>query len=602
MSENRALNSSALDLFTQAQLLQQSGRVPEARAIYEQIIAADPQDARAIHYLGMSDYQGGELELGLQRVNRSIVLSPQNSTFYSNRGSLALARTQTQSAESDYRRVVVLSPALVDARLVLGEILWRNKKYSSALLILTEAVALDPGSGRVWLGISHLYVDTKFYKGARAALSRIGLLHHEENLEILFQRGSVEYLDGDSFGASRSFLRLLSLRPGHVECYFRLGSTLLGMGNLASALQNLRCAVYLNPLHATAAFNMGICFDEYGRIETAITWYMRSRGVDPSYADCDIAIASAFFRLGRFRDGWSFYEARWRSETLAFKSVLTPRLETSRYEFDGDGLSKRVLIWAEQGVGDEVMFGSLLTEFRGLCGEMLLQVDRRLKGLFERSLPGVKVFARDEKVPEELYDEQIPMGSLGQWLRPTPESFEGKGGRYLSAQEGLAARLRAELGVKSEERLIGLSWRSQAPTTGLKRSLSLSELGRGLRGWRGARFVNLQYGDVKEEIAAFRRESGIEVLSYERVNNLEDLEGLSGLIEACDLVVSVGNATAHLSGALGQKTWVLLPYVAGWRWLHEGDRCPWYESVRLFRQSEPGRWDALLGQIEASNS
>jgi ADP-heptose:LPS heptosyltransferase len=101
-------------------------------------------------------------------------------------------------------------------------------------------------------------------------------------------------------------------------------------------------------------------------------------------------------------------------------------------------------------------------------------------------------------------------------------------------------------------------------------------------------------------LAALREESGVEVLSHAGIDNREDLEGLAGLIEGCDLVVSVGNATAHLSGALGQRTWVLLPYVAGWRWLHEGSRCPWYESVRLYRQSERGSWTDVLDRISKS--
>jgi len=244
------------------------------------------------------------------------------------------------------------------------------------------------------------------------------------------------------------------------------------------------------------------------------------------------------------------------------------------------------------------MFGGLLREFEGLCGEMLLQVDRRLMGLFGRALPGVRVFERGQRVPEEYYDEQIPLGSLGKWLRPTRESFEGKGGRYLSAREGYGKRLRSELGVGEGERLIGLSWRSASAETGAVRSVSLRELVGALGGGvGGVRFVNLQYGDVREELEELHRERGVEVLSHGGIDNREDLEGLAGLIEGCDGVVSVGNATAHLSGALGQRTWVLLPYVAGWRWLHEGSRCPWYQSVRLYRQSEQGSWMRVLDRL-----
>jgi hypothetical protein len=218
-------------------------------------------------------------------------------------------------------------------------------------------------------------------------------------------------------------------------------------------------------------------------------------------------------------------------------------------------------------------------------------------GLFGRALPGVQVFERGKAVPEELYDEQIPLGSLGKWLRPTRESFEGKGGGYLKAEEGLGLRLRRELGVRDGERLIGLSWRSASAETGAARSVPLVELVGALRGVEGVRFLNLQYGDVGGELECLRRESGVEVLSHPGIDNREDLEGLAGLIEGCDLVVSVGNATAHLSGALGQRTWVLLPYVAGWRWLHEGERCPWYQSVRLFRQAERGQWTTVLENL-----
>jgi hypothetical protein len=129
-----------------------------------------------------------------------------------------------------------------------------------------------------------------------------------------------------------------------------------------------------------------------------------------------------------------------------------------------------------------------------------------------------------------------------------------------------------------------------------------------LGGVEGVRFVNLQYGAVGEELAALREESGVEVLSHAGIDNREDLEGLAGLIEGCDLVVSAGNATAHLSGALGQRTWVLLPpvsarlptgvLVGGWRWLQSGDLCPWYESVKLFRQFTLGDWGDLLAQVQ----
>jgi hypothetical protein len=302
------------------------------------------------------------------------------------------------------------------------------------------------------------------------------------------------------------------------------------------------------------------------------------------------------FRSGQLAGAWRYFDARWRSEALASKNVLTPRLETSRPEFSGARAAARVLVWAEQGLGDEIMYAGLLTEFREMCGEMLLQVDRRLTGLIGRSLEGVRIFERGSAVSEDLYDEQIPIATLGKWLRPSLESFAGKGFRYLRAKKGLSSHFRSRLGVLEGETIVGLSWRSASPTNGLERSINLAQFIRPLV-LPSVRFVNLQYGDVRSEIDALKKSTGLEMVSLPEVDNSEDIEGLAGLIEACDLIVSVGNATAHLSGALGKKTWVLLPYIAGWRWLHEGTTCPWYASVRLFRQTQHSQWESVFSEM-----
>jgi hypothetical protein len=310
-----------------------------------------------------------------------------------------------------------------------------------------------------------------------------------------------------------------------------------------------------------------------------------------------MALTAGFLKFlnDDYATGWLFMESRWRDTNfLQTQGRDSESIRRSRPVFSGC-CSRRILVWGEQGVGDEVMFGGLLREFRGMCGEMLVQLDRRLVGLFERSLPGVKFFVRGEVVDEGLYDEQIPIGSLARYLRPSRESFAGRGGAYLRAKEGLRERFRERMGLDSGERVIGLSWKSAAPETGAARSLGLEELVSALSvSGQKIRFVNLQYGDVESDLRGVRERLGVEVYSESEVDNREDLEGLAGLIEACDEVVSVGNATAHLAGALGKRTYVLLPYVAGWRWLHEGERCPWYDSVTLLRQKKQGEWGGVM--------
>jgi len=196
-------------------------------------------------------------------------------------------------------------------------------------------------------------------------------------------------------------------------------------------------------------------------------------------------------------------------------------------------------------------------------------------------VPGdIEYVERGEKVAESRYESHLAMGSLGLYERPTLESFSGKGGRYLRAESARVERIRRLMGLGAAERAVGISWRSSNAETGAMRSVELKELVVALRG-QGVRLVNLQYGEVRAEIEGVYEALGERVWECGEVDNREDLDGLAALIEACDEVVSIGNATAHLAGALGKKTTVLLPEAPSWRWLAQDDQTLWYSNVRV---------------------
>jgi len=584
----------------QAQVLQQLGRAVEAKQIYREILASDPLNARVVHYLGMAEHQTGERELGRTLVDRSILLAPQNAAFFSNRGSMAEAMGDPSVAQRDFQRAITLQPALPEARANLGSLLVRSNEIQAAIRCFHSSIVLAPVSAQPWLGISLAVGRQADKQTAVIAVQRVVTLD-PLSIDGLFQLGSLHHLLGESQAALTSFSKLATLRPDHGEYIFRLAAIQDSLGQRILALRELHRVITLDSCHAVAVRLLGRFSEEQGDLVAALKFLLRGRAIEPDFADGDISVAAILLLMGRYSEGWRFYEARWRSESLAKRSVLTPALQTSKPNFDGSTPHARVLIWAEQGLGDEVMFGSLLEEFSRLCGAMILQVDRRLVTLFTRAFPNARVLERGKAVPEEWYDQQIPIGSLGKWLRSSRDSFEGKGLRFLRTKAGLAERLRAALGVSSAERLIGLSWFSVSPTNGSSRSLSLRELTGAFRGLGRTIFLNLQYGDVSDEIDDLRRSTGINVLTFRDIDNFEDLEGLAGLIECCDLVVSVGNATAHLSGALGQRTWVILPQSGGWRWFNHGHRCAWYQSVRVFRQSASGSWDSVLKSLPISD-
>jgi tetratricopeptide (TPR) repeat protein len=430
--------------------------------------------------------------------------------------------------------------------------------------------------------------------------------------------------------AKEASARATLVAPLSAEFNASAGLHSLEASDFVSAKRLLEKAIIIDPSRKASNLDLGVLFNQADFPELALKLYRRESILSPSSPvpffnsgnaemslgnpltsakNYDKALelgmtitavyksaALAHLVVGNFRRGWSLYESRFYSDEM--KNTDTSRFLQSNRPLltlsNEQTVHLSALVWGEQGVGDEVMFGSMLGEFRGMVGKLLVQLDRRLIPLFRRSLPDdVEFFERGTVVPEDRYDSHIAIGSLGQYLRPTLESFAGKGGKYLWADPERIQAMREWLSVKEGERVIGLSWRSSNPETGAARSLALSDLVKSLQA-PGVRFVNLQYGDVAAEIEALERDEGIEVLQCPGLDATDDLDGLAALIEACDEVVSIGNATAHLAGALGKKTTVLLPKAPSWRWLAEGEVSPWYREMSLCRNADMSPWADFL--------
>lgn len=471
-------------------------------------------------------------------------------------------------AEQGYRRILANTPAASEALHYLGLLTHHSGRLAEGETLLKKSVCCAPATAVFWMNLGSVLLGT-----------------------------------GEIIAAEQAAERAVRVDPASRDTVYVFATVLRGRGDFAAAHLTFRRALCLAPADFDVILSAAVCLKDDREWRAALVLYARCLHLRPADPDVLYSRAHCYLPLGDFGPGWQAYEHRFAATINATHAREAHDLLTGKPRFARPSPRSRVLAWAEQGVGDEIMFGGLLREFRSFCGELTVQVDARLVALFARSMPEIRFVARGTKLAPSLYDEQLPMGSLGRWLRPTADQFEGRGGRYLRADEARVGRIRVAMGLAQGDRVIGLSWRSAAPETGAARSLALVDLLAALRTdgtddangeRRRVHWVNLQYGDTASDIAAVRDQLGIEIWSASEVDNRDDLDGLASLIEVCDEVVSVGNATAHLAGALGKRSCVLLPYVAGWRWLHEGSRCPWYDSVTLLRQKNRGDWRSVL--------
>ena len=256
---------------------------------------------------------------------------------------------------------------------------------------------------------------------------------------------------------------------------------------------------------------------------------------------------------------------------------------------------KHVALWKEQGIGDDIIFLSLVPEVKEMCSSVSVYVDPRLLLLCRRAMPGIN-FVEDEKGLKSVNsDYHLPLGSVQGLIRNDISDFDRTVTGYLKADPQRIEAIRKELQLNGKK-VIGISWKSSSTSYDTK-SIQLKDMEDMFSGLDVV-LVNLQYGDVDDEIRAFTEETGIEVVQCASVDNREDLDGLAALIEVCDLVISTSNVTVHMAGALAKETWVLLHYVTLYYWLLERPDSIWYPTLRLYRQKSLNDWNSVYDSIQ----
>ena len=394
------------------------------------------------------------------------------------------------------------------------------------------------------------------------------------------------------------FLKSTQFNPPFQPAFVNISAILEQQERYEESLHWARKAVKLKPDCPLAHYNLANSLRECGRVAEAITHYEQAVKYRPDYAKAKWNLGICHVLLSHFAEAWPLFELRDVAEEVKIDQYTQPR-------WDGSSLAgKTIVVHAEQGIGDEVLFASCFDDVIQQAGKTILVCEPRLKKLFARSFPKAVVYGwarRKNWSPmplSEAVDFQIPAGSLPLYLRGSAESFPQRE-RFLTVDAALVDEWKRRLSQDGAGLKVGISWRAGGKATeGRKRTIELLDW-RAILTTQGATFVNLQYGDTVDDLAQVQNELGVQILDWEQGDPLVDMDSYAAKIAALDLVISVGNAAVHLAGAVGTPAWTLLPRVPSWRWMVTGDDSPWYSSVKLFRQPRRRQWQEVLEQIAA---
>ena len=339
--------------------------------------------------------------------------------------------------------------------------------------------------------------------------------------------------------------------------------------------------------------NLGIVFRELGMLEESEDNYNKAIKLKPDYADAYNNLSFTLLLKNDFKKAYDLSEWRWKTKhNIGQKFISTKPL------WNGES-GKRVFTWKEQGIGDEIMFCSMLSELKAKSEKLLVHCDKRLIPLFKRSFSKDIIYESDRKdISEQDYDAHIPMGSIYKHFREDLTSFTTTSKGYLKADEQKKLKIRNKLIKDKKQKLIGISWYTKSKIQMSSfRNILLNDLVTVLK-TDNSKIVSLQYDQNINEITDLKNNLGIEIIQVPEIDNKNDLDGLASLISACDLIVSIDNFTVHLAGSLGVKTKILLPYTMHSRWGMKGDKSYLYDSVKLYRQKNLGDWSEVLKELK----
>ncbi len=576
------MHPDALHLF--GLLLMQSGRPKESIPYLDKACKANPSIADYHNSLGEAYRNAGQLAEAQRSYQTALQRNPRHHMVYNN---LALTLSQLgdqEGAKAQFQKALSLQPAYADGHFNYATLLQQQGELASAIEHFQEAAKLSPNSAYIWQALGNSQRDLGEYEQAIESYQRSLQLqpNHPNTLNNL----GVCLIQQKRFADAVEILqKLLSLHWQLAEAHLNLGNALQYLDRSEQAIEHFQHCLQQQPDNLLALCNLGSAERSLGHIPQSIDYYQRALAIDADYADAHFGLAFSYLLQGDLAKGWPEYEWRWQSSNSGAeeRDDQTPR-------WQGESLKgKRILIYSEQGAGDAIQFARFLPQLAAMGAEVVLQCPASLSELLGNVEGVTSVIDTHEDAPSCNY--QLPIMSLPLLLDITLEKIPASPYLHIDpASHNIPLN-----GAKENTLKVGLCWSgSKLHINNHRRSMPAQYLSC----WQmeGIELISLQLADELE--GEYLPSAELPLLTpMDRVSNYTDT---AQLLSQLDLVITIDTSVAHLAGAMGKPTWLLLPYAPDWRWLLERNDSPWYPALQLFRQPQPGAWDKVAELVKQS--
>ena len=604
----------------------QAGNYMGAEYFCKEVLSTDPRSFDALQLLGIIKITQSDLEGAIPYLKKAFEIKPHDipaainlgtayieSSLYanaefvysaaqlSNSSSIELkfgraialqGLGRIQEAITEYEKIMLIAPSFLNARINYAVILSDAGELFTALNMLNEVKGREINDERFWSNLAAIYVRLKMWEDADESISK-AIQINPKDLHLQVKKGEILLGLIRPELAKSFFEKVVDADPSNIEAWMGLGNANFDLDELQVGLEAVDVALQIDRLNPSAVCTKGVLLNSQGKTDEALQYFDEVRAIDCNFPEAIYNSAHIHLERFNFVEGWDGYEYRWK--VRAFNS---PRLLSDRRLWDGKPIDGTLLIWGEQGVGDQILYSSILTILKGYATKVAVYLDIRLLPIFSRSFPDIDFIASKTEFDNYIYDKQLPIGSLGRYFLLSTADFFNRSSPYLFSNIEIKDKFKVQ--VQEKKNLIcGLSWSSNAARNARNKSFNLFDLSPIFTN-RKMSFIDVGYMDTAQERYQLSRKYAIEIKKFSEINSFEDINGLTALIDMCDLIITCSNTCAHIAGALGKKVYLLLPKYKGkfWYWQDINGISLWYPSVSILRQEEGGSWHAPIQKLK----
>ena len=564
----------------------QQNQIELAENIYYQILKKFPNNFEALANLGLILIQKKNFFEAEKLLSKAIKIK-WDTKVASNYFNILFNNGKIIEAEKINEKLIEKNKNQIFFLVNRARILNFKGQFEEALKLYLTLLTKYPDNNDLLVGIGYTYNRLKKFEEAISAYEKIILLQ-ENNFIALYNSGVTRILN--QIDLTRGIMQLETARqivPNNIDLLLSLASGYEKANQIVKALAIAKEALKINPNSSIVHYQIGSILNHMEN-EDGVPWLESSLKIDPKNYRAIFALSQIYLRENKYEEGMRLY--KWRVKR-----------DSSDYKFDDTSIeeikyNENILIFFEQGIGDQIIFLRYIEHLLKKSENLVIFIKAKIIDFVKENIKEIRVYSSEDYKEKDWIDyKKINLGSIPRLLlddiKKIPSFQKWRPTKLLSDE--LNSKLSG-----CKRKIVGVSWKSSNKELAKKKNIQLKDLVKVLDGYL---IVNLQYGDVAQEIENSIKHNKSNILNFKDIDLFNDINSLTNLINKCDLIITISNINAHIAGALSKKTYLLAPRNWGrlWYWVQREEKSLYYPSIKIIEQEKDGDWDSSLLKLKS---